>query len=973
MSIERRFLGWHRPALHLAAEFLYGEFHQGNRWDMSSVAVALPGARAGRRLRELLAIRVAELSEGGAHVIPAPPRFLTVGDLPKLFYSQQIPIATNMEALLAWAEALRRMPANSLRELFPGVAREPDPSTLCALAGEALAIDQELAAECISSGDLAAYCASRGQGKTAARWIAFAEAQHIFRQVLSETGRISRDQARADALQRELRADRTIVIVAGADLPAITRRMLLAAKSRIVALVHAPQEEAGGFDETGSLITQHWESAPIALPEHCLEIADFPRDQALATAKTLESLPDLSAGIAAVGVCEETLATPIERAIELSGKRARRATGMRLSLTGPAQLLRLLAAYSRDHRAEHFAALIRHPDLNDWLVRTLGWPEEAGPWPQLCDQFIADRLPVAIDRETKNLPADLAGAVQAIGELLGKDPGARRALAECVTRIVDLLGQVYKQSAAFSVPPLPPAGEELGVRADAGEGPGVRANPALDLLVAALADVSDSVTRNGSLRLTLAEAVDFLLAACGAQSVPAQAGMAQIDLFGWLEAHLDDAPMLVLAGFNEGSVPQSVPSDPFLPDSLRRDLGLLDNKRRYARDAYLFRAILASKQVVRVICGRFGAQNEPLAPSRLLLAGGPDEVIRRVLDFYGRDAQGSAESQPPAPAEPYPLAAIPRPRRMTKSLSKLRVTAFRDYLACPYRFYLKHVLGLGAVDDNYVEMRPDSFGDLLHKVLQDFGHRAVKEWEGRPPANPDTISRYLRDSLDRRARARFGESMRPSVEIQVELLGRRLEAFARFQAAETDAGWVVLATERPLEAELVVDGSPFLITGRIDRIDYHPGHGLYRILDYKSRDGGCDPEGTHRDSECWIDLQLPLYKRLAALIDLDQEIDQDSLEVGYIALPRDAQKIGYLPAPWTEDEFYEAYLLADEIIRKIRAQEFWPPNLTPPALDDGFAAICLDKALDRQAIIELDSGSEALWSDRDAVEAGHGD
>ena len=70
------------------------------------------------------------------------------------------------------------------------------------------------------------------------------------------------------------------------------------------------------------------------------------------------------------------------------------------------------------------------------------------------------------------------------------------------------------------------------------------------------------------------------------ESIPREAGEPAVEVLGWLELHLDDAPALVITGCNEGFLPTAVSSDPFLPEGLRRRLGLPDNARRYARDAY---------------------------------------------------------------------------------------------------------------------------------------------------------------------------------------------------------------------------------------------------------------------------------------------------------------------------------------------------------------------------------------------------
>jgi hypothetical protein len=91
------------------------------------------------------------------------------------------------------------------------------------------------------------------------------------------------------------------------------------------------------------------------------------------------------------------------------------------------------------------------------------------------------------------------------------------------------------------------------------------------------------------------------------------------------------------------------------------------------------------------------------------------------------------------------------------------------------------------------------------------------------------------------------------------------------------------------------------------------------------------------------------------------DIESSAVDVGFITLPRDLQRVRWEPAPWDDDLFEDADFKADEVIRKVRAQEFWPPGPNPPTFDDGLAAICLDTALDRETIIRADSGPEAVW------------
>src|SRR5690606_38063570 len=80
------------------------------------------------------------------------------------------------------------------------------------------------------------------------------------------------------------------------------------------------------------------------------------------------------------------------------------------------------------------------------------------------------------------------------------------------------------------------------------------------------------------------------------QRVPPPRDDAAVELLGWLELPLDDAPVLVITSFNEPYVPSSLDADLFLPNRLRQRLGVLDNERRCARDAYALNSMLASRE-----------------------------------------------------------------------------------------------------------------------------------------------------------------------------------------------------------------------------------------------------------------------------------------------------------------------------------------------------------------------------------------
>ena len=82
--------------------------------------------------------------------------------------------------------------------------------------------------------------------------------------------------------------------------------------------------------------------------------------------------------------------------------------------------------------------------------------------------------------------------------------------------------------------------------------------------------------------VSAARAFEQVLESVRGTPIPAPHAETPIEMLGWLELPLDSAPVLIAVGFNDGNVPTSVNSDLFLPNSLRQQLELLDNRRRYA-------------------------------------------------------------------------------------------------------------------------------------------------------------------------------------------------------------------------------------------------------------------------------------------------------------------------------------------------------------------------------------------------------
>jgi hypothetical protein len=441
----------------------------------------------------------------------------------------------------------------------------------------------------------------------------------------------------------------------------------------------------------------------------------------------------------------------------------------------------------------------------------------------------------------------------------------------------------------------------------------------------------------------LGDAIELLMSEVAGESVGVDSEGGAVEMVGWLELPLDDAPRLVVAGLDEGSASAALAGG-LLSPPLRRSLGLQDAETFHARDLYYLELLLASRDTT-LVTGRRGAQGEPLSPRRILLAGATPELVDTVLTFWGEPETGrEGEDDAPDAVESAFGPILPSPD--VRIPERLPATAFRDYLACPYRFYLRHVLGLRQVRDLPRELPPGDFGRLLHAVLGRFARSPAASSD-----DPEVIARTLGELLEEESALRSGGMPRVAVRLQLEQLRRRLRSFAAWQAAQRRAGWTIdqELVEVRVEATLDIDGSRFVVTGRIDRVDRHPTLGS-RLLDYKSAEQSVTPEQAHRagrrGERRWTDLQLPLYELMLRQRGVGGAPAGGALELAFVNLGHRLSEDPLALAAWSEADLDDARETARNVVRSIRARAFWPPG-EAPSFSDGFEGLVGDAFPDR--------------------------
>ncbi len=931
---ERVFLGWDRPALPSAAAHLIEHYAEGAVADLRPATLVLPGRRARRRIIELL------LDEAEARSVTLiPPAATNVGRLPELLQASLKPLVGEVISRRAWSQALRSVDRTAVAAVFPHLPESDGLAEWDELAGLLAGLHQTLAGEGHRFSDLVKICGSGMSYDDGPRWEALGRVQRRYLQLLEKAGLADRFSARMAALESDVPPfTGDLWLVSIVELPAVTRRLIEASGAVVRTLIHAPAELEDGtdattvFDSLGLPSTEYWERAPVPVIDEVLEVVERPVDQAEAVIHALAGLAGkYSAAEVVLGVHSDSEVVPyLEQRLEARGVPPRYAAGTPLSHTGPVRLLRAVADYLEEGSFEALAALLRHPDAGA-LTGATGAQGAGLEAIDAADDYFNDHLPFTVHtempagrrKEASNFPP-VVRALAWDGPL--KSFRGHKPLSEWMREVMNVL------LAAYGEWELDRGRPEHRLLLD----PLVRIKSVATALAAIPSPLDEECTGSGAIRTVLLGLRD--------EELPPAPRRDAVELLDWLELPLDDAPVVVLTGFNEGFLPESVSGHAFLPDALRTRLGLPDNRSRVARDAYRLTTVLHSKASVRLIAGRRTAQGDPLRPSRLMFRIPEEQIPERVLHFLKRDGRGSGGSSlaslglkpgdhsdftvPPEPVIELGADEVP---------DRLAVTAFKALLSDPYRFVLERVYGLDSIDDTARELDPMGFGSLAHHILDRFGLLALESPSGVDETDESAVADALVDLLDAEVVSRFGEHALPAVYLQAEQLKARLRAFAGEQADWAAQGWRIVAVECTPDGKGVpfdVDGTPILLNGRIDRIDHNASTGEWAVLDYKTGSSVASPEKAHRkdrkgDRE-WVDLQLPLYRRLLPgimneqgrpLIDMTAA-EHGKLYFGYISLPKNTEDCEFMLADWSEEDFTSAEATAREAVKRLRVGKF---------------------------------------------------
>ena len=905
MNPKIHFLGWDRPIVDLAVNFLTTD-HVSGELNLSRTLIVVPTAHSGQRLREKLALYAAR---EGTIVFPGlivTPDYLFSGNPD---YQR---VAKNVQSLALWTNILLSIDFTHFPTLFPSPPEMPDFDWAFAVACHLTRLRHTLADYGYQFVDVDRLVGLNFEEKE--RWHDLMNLENQYLRHLEQSGLVDRAKAIIDILNNpKLHPDIERIVVVGVPDPVPLSTTFLNTVSKSIPVdvcVYAPVPLVNHFDDWGRPLAKKWINFEIPIPDEKITLVGSPGQQ---TDKVLELLHDVATEVAinqiSLGVPDEGIIPHLEQTIRDSEISTHFPGGIKANTHELFLLILSFQKFFRYGNYDTFSTFLRNPEVLDFVVREN--PEvSAVRLLRIMDEFQNTYLPSdfkAMQRKLERLDNnydDLSMACRKIQGLLDafvSEP--------FINAVLTMLSRIYSQ-------------RKLNLNDDKDR----LFCDFATLLVEYLSNIGG--THLESLKLSSWQKLEILLEAQKDQRFYPERPSDSIDLLGWLELLWEDAPRVILSGMNNGIVPEAIVGDPFLPEGLRKILNMKDNEQRFARDAYILAAIAHSRKQngsIDIVIAKSNIRGEPVKPSRLLFLCNDSVLPPRALKLFGEVKD--SRPMPPRTIDFRLVPSLPK-----KSVSTLSVTSFKEYLACPFRFFLTHILKMEAQDDRKTELDALDFGQICHASLEEFG----QDESIRDSADSKEIGSFLASAAEKQIYARFGKTLPVSVMIQFEAIKERLKCAARSQAEIRIAGWKIVEVEKMLHIENAF-GSGITLRGKVDRIDVHEGNHQFRVLDYKTSDVAVSPEKAHlkRMKEeilnsydyfelgnkpyRWIDLQLPLYTIL-----LGQELNVP-LQCGYFNLPKAALEAGLQIWDGLDDFLLNrAKVCIRGIIDSIEKQIFWP-------------------------------------------------
>ncbi len=625
-----------------------------------------------------------------------------------------------------------------------------------------------------------------------------------------------------------------------AEWPSATSPARSTARRKLVYEALAPADDTADWRETLEDLARESATTPAGLAQDALKglsVIELPNEaaEADAAALLLRGVLETPESKAALVTPDAGLARRVSARLARWGLSVPPSAGQPLGRTQAGSLISLCARWAADPADPvSLSAVLKHPFVRD---RALGDLIDLhflrGPrrWTSLDDLAAFIEAPRENMRHQSFTAEDQQAGAAFVRRLsaLVQDAGGDFSGADTVG-IADGALRISVLAGAISETPLPWAGED-----------GAGASTLLQR-INEMGEWLAPVTPTELAELVETECASLTLS-LGEPEHP------RLSIWGPLEARLQSADLIVLAGLNEDVWPEKTAPDSFLPRRFRAQLGLPDPDQRLGLSAHDFAQLACAPRVVMLHAAR--REDAPAVASRWVWR--LRTLVKGALPDAGASILSGAHGDLPAWVHEMQSDGIgaladgfnvePRPtKRPSDWPRRMSVTRVDRLQRDPYSIWAEDVLGLRVLDPMNGPVQPNLRGTAVHKAIERFE-------EETGPKTPDALLDLL------------GQELRKSGEAETDWLGRQAiwqdiaTWFAGWRQGRDVSGGLCLETNGEVTYDIA--GQPFVLSAQADRIEIGAS-GQITIVDFKTGNAPSDPMVLSG-----FDQQMPLQAVIA--------------------------------------------------------------------------------------------------------------
>jgi len=948
MALKRLFLSWDKPLLTLSALELLKQTENNIFCDLSKVLVVVPTSHAIKNLSYRLT-KIA--SEKGCTILL--PKLVT----PQFFFTCKMgkKVPSEAQRLLFWTEAIK-MNIDNLKSLFPNKLNNSKnfnwylnkAEKIIELADTLASIGMTIENVVLNHSDVLQ--------DDLERFVEISRIEAAYFQLLNKAGLQDTNKVKIkNALNPKLPNGITkVIFIAVSDpIPIITETInILSSFTNLEIWINAPPDFNSAFDTFGRPIFNFWKDKNLDISnfKNCVTLFNSHEDLAINLNSLILEKNDpnkrkINIDDISIIMPDTSLEIAVKHSFLKHGIKTYNPSGIRLSNIRSSVLFNSILEFLLVQNYRSLVNLIRNADFLAYIKFKIGNFDYSKLFS--INNYLQNKyMPVSFidvlnaiemenkktDKQTDKIALALYSQVLIIVRDLFIDGNGKLLTELALFRLIEIYNIIQSEMATELTENLPGF---------------------VNVIKNIVCEVRESFNTND--RYSDKDIAFFTIKMLQKVILYPPQEDGTLPLRGWLELQWEEKkPCTFVLGMNEGIVPSVTANDMFLPDSLKKKLNLPCSDSRFTRDLYMLCSVIESqtKFPVNFVVMKTNQKGEYLKPSRLLLQTSNQDCFYEKLNYLFRGESVNYEQGNDILTEfnHYPLKYTVPFKKLQGN--KLNVTDFKSYLECPFRFYLKKVLGYEEeIDDTKTDLDNREFGSICHEILKLLGDKLKEK------ADEKELKALLSKKLAYE-RSKFSPSI--PVEFSFYSLEQRLNKALEVMLEDAEnSEWRIQDLEKDFNITLdlgklgkwlgnsVKEEISFVIKGRIDRIDISKDGKSLRIIDYKTGSVSSTPRKEHyklisaRTNESlikeyarfeingkkyiWTDLQLPLYAFI--LQELPEYKNVNIKDCAYFVIPKavtDTRIISW--GEILEQELDAARKCMARIILNIANGIFWSPS-----------------------------------------------